>query len=100
MNEEQIRRVQIHETILSHIERERHLFRKGIKVLSLFFIDEVAHYKWYDEAGQAQNGIFAKMFEEEYTDIINHLQPEFYDEEYLKYLDSINVKGRMQDIFL
>lgn len=32
------------------------------------------------------------MFEEEYTDIINHLQPEFYDEEYLKYLDSINVK--------
>ena len=92
MNEEQIRRVQIRETILSHIERERHLFRKGIKVLSLFFIDEVAHYKWYDEAGQAQNGIFAKMFEEEYTDIINHLQPEFYDEEYLKYLDSINVK--------
>ena len=92
MNEEQIRRVQIHETILSHIERERHLFRKGIKVLSLFFIDEVAHYKWYDEAGQAQNGIFAKMFEEEYTNIINHLQLEFYDEEYLKYLDSIDVK--------
>ena len=92
MNEEQICRVQIHETILSHIERERHLFRKGIKVLSLFFIDEVAHYKWYDEAGQAQNGIFAKMFEEEYTNIINHLQLEFYDEEYLKYLDSIDVK--------
>ena len=92
MNEEQIRRVQIRETILSHIERERHLFRKGIKVLSLFFIDEVAHYKWYDEAGQAQNGIFAKMFEEEYTNIINHLQLEFYDEEYLKYLDSIDVK--------
>lgn len=45
VSEEQLRRIQIRETILSHIERERELFYKGIKVLSLFFIDEVAHYK-------------------------------------------------------
>ena len=48
IDEEQIRRIQIHETIVSHIERERQLFHKGIKVLSLFFIDEVANYRQYD----------------------------------------------------
>ena len=42
------------------------LFYKGIKVLSLFFIDEVAKYKQYDEAGHPYNGIYADMFEEEY----------------------------------
>ena len=46
--QEQLRRIQIRETILSHIERERQLFHKGIKVLSLFFIDEVDHYREYD----------------------------------------------------
>ncbi len=65
VSEDQLRRLQIRETILSHIERERQLFYKGIKVLSLFFIDEVAHYKQYDDAGQPMNGIFAQMFEEE-----------------------------------
>lgn len=49
--------LQIRETILSHIERERQLFHKGIKVLSLFFIDEVAKYKQYDEGGNPYNGI-------------------------------------------
>src|SRR5699024_1552690 len=64
VSKEQLRRIQIRETILSHIERERQLFHKGIKVLSLFFIDEVEHYRKYDSAGQQQNGIFAHMFEE------------------------------------
>ena len=89
VNEEQLRRIQIRETILSHIERERQLFHKGIKVLSLFFIDEVAHYKTYNAAGQAENGIFAQIFEEEYASIINHLQTELWDGEYIKYLESI-----------
>lgn len=93
INEEQIRRIQIRETILSHIEKEKQLFKRGIKVLSLFFIDEVAHYKSYDEAGQAQNGIFADMFEEEYNDVVNNLQSELYDdEEYFKYLKNIGVR--------
>ena len=89
VSEEQLRRIQIRETILSHIERERQLFHKGIKVLSLFFIDEVAKYKQYDEAGNPYNGIYADMFEEEYNDVVGHLQLEFGDEDYVKYLDAI-----------
>ncbi|MCD7847195.1 MAG: DEAD/DEAH box helicase family protein [Oscillospiraceae bacterium] len=89
VSEDQIRRLQIRETILSHIERERQLYYKGIKVLSLFFIDEVAHYKQYDEAGQPKNGIFADMFEEEYRDVVESLEPAFGEDEYFRYLDSI-----------
>lgn len=89
VSEDQLRRIQIRETILSHIQRERELFYKGIKVLSLFFIDEVAKYKQYDAAGNPMNGIYADMFEEEYNNIINHLQLEFGEDDYLKYLDSI-----------
>ena len=91
VSEDQFRRIQIRETILSHIERERELFYKGIKVLSLFFIDEVAKYKQYDEAGHPYNGIYADMFEEEYVDIIGNMQREIGDEDYIKYLDAIPV---------
>ena len=90
VSEDQLRRIQIRETILSHIERERQLFHKGIKVLSLFFIDEVAKYKRYDAAGNPYNGIYADMFEEEYEDIIDNMQREFDDEDYIRYLDSIS----------
>lgn len=90
VSEDQLRRIQIRETILSHIERERQLFYKGIKVLSLFFIDEVAKYKQYDQAGYPHNGIYADMFEEEYNDIVGNLQRELDDEDYIRYLDSIS----------
>ena len=89
VSEEHLRRIQIRETILSHIQRERQLFHKGIKVLSLFFIDEVDHYKQYDAAGQPQNGIFADIFEEEYRDIVENLQQETGDRDYMEYLNSI-----------
>lgn len=89
VSEEQLRRIQIRETILSHIERERQLFYKGIKVLSLFFIDEVAHYKKYDKDGQPQNGIFAQMFEEEYQNISDEMQREPGDDAYQRYLAAI-----------
>jgi hypothetical protein len=89
VDEDRLRRIQIRETILSHIQRERQLFYKGIKVLSLFFIDEVEHYRIYDKAGQAQNGIFATMFEEEYRDVISNMQREIGDDEYMKYLAAI-----------
>lgn len=91
VSEDQLRRIQIRETILSHIERERQLFYKGIKVLSLFFIDEVAKYKQYDEAGHPCNGIYADMFAEEYADIVGNMQREIGDEDYIKYLDAIPV---------
>lgn len=90
VSEDQLRRIQIRETILSHIERERQLFHKGIKVLSLFFIDEVAKYKQYDVAGNPYNGIYADMFEEEYEDVVSNMQREFNDEDYIRYLDSIS----------
>ena len=93
IDEEQIRRIQIHETIVSHIERERQLFHKGIKVLSLFFIDEVAKYKQYDESGQAMNGIYADIFEEEYKAVIENYQREFGDDDYIRYLDAITAES-------
>lgn len=89
VSEDQLRRIQIRETILSHIGRERELFYKGIKVLSLFFIDEVAKYKQYDVAGQPMNGSYADMFEEEYRDVVEHLQIGMGEDEYIKYLSEI-----------
>ena len=91
VDEDQMRRIQIRETILSHIQRERQLFYKGIKVLSLFFIDEVVRYREYDETGQPVNGIYATMFEEEYEDIVNNLQLSIGEDDYIKYLQSIMV---------
>lgn len=108
-DEDQLRRIQIRETILSHIERERQLFSKGIKVLSLFFIDEVKNYREYDDAGNQTNGKYADMFEQEYKDVLENMQREIGDEEYWKYLESISAesthagyfsidkKGRMTD---
>jgi len=69
-SEEDIRRIQIRETIMSHLEKERELYKKGIKVLSLFFIDEVAKYKYYDDKGE-QKGVYAKVFEQEYKNAID-----------------------------
>ena len=91
-DEDQVRRIQIRETILSHIQREQQLFRKGIKVLSLFFIDEVENYRKY-ENGQAVKGKYAQMFEEEYEDIVNSLQLSFGNEEYVRYLESISAES-------
>lgn len=109
VSEDQLRRIQIRETILSHIQRERALFYKGIKVLSLFFIDEVAKYKQYDAAGRPVNGEYAEMFEEEYKDVIGNLQVAMGEDDYMKYLSeipaekthagyfSIDKKGKMID---
>ena len=109
VSEDQLRRIQIRETILSHLERERQLFHKGIKVLSLFFIDRVEKYKQYDEAGHPFNGIYADMFEEEYNDIIGSMQLRAGDDDYIRYLEvisahdthagyfSVDKKGKMTD---
>jgi type III restriction enzyme len=93
VSEDQLRRIQIRETILSHIERERQLFSKGVKVLSLFFIDEVAKYKQYDASGNAQGGTYAEIFEEEYKAIVGSMQLALTDTpEYLAYLDGIEAE--------
>lgn len=84
-NELNMQRVQIRETIKSHFEKERQLFKRGIKCLSLFFIDEVAKYKSYDEDGNEVKGVFQKIFEEEYARLMNE-ELNLYDETYNKYL--------------
>ena len=66
-SERDIRRVQIRETIKSHLEKEEALFARGIKCLSLFFIDEVAKYRVYDEDGEESVGEYGRIFEEEYA---------------------------------
>lgn len=70
-NEEAMQRVQIRQTIIAHLTKEKELFNRGIKCLSLFFIDEVSHYRQYDEDGNEVKGKFQKIFEEEYARIIN-----------------------------
>lgn len=91
-NEDCIRRIQIRETILSHLQKERNLFHKGIKCLSLFFIDEVSNYRKYDEQDKPQKGKFAEMFEEEYESCLQNLQAELKDESYLRYLGNISTE--------
>ncbi len=85
-NEDALRRIQISETIYSHLERERELYRKGIKVLSLFFIDHVENYRVYEEGGVTSNGKFADMFEEEYAKAVESLQLRFDEDDYFQYL--------------
>ena len=83
--EETMQRVQIRETIASHFEKERDLFKRGIKTLSLFFIDEVAHYKRYGDDGEVIHGPFWKIFEEEYERILND-NISLFEDDYQKYL--------------
>lgn len=71
VSENDMRRIQIRETILSHFEKEETLFDMGIKTLSLFFIDEVAKYRQYDENGEEVLGEYGKMFEQEYLSVLN-----------------------------
>lgn len=68
---DEYKRLQIRKTIEEHLDKEMRLRPQGIKVLSLFFIDEVANYRWYDEDGNPQKGKFALIFEEEYSRAIS-----------------------------
>ena len=72
MDDLTIKRVQIRKTIEEHLDKELKLNKKGIKVLSLFFIDKVANYRVYDDDGNPLKGEYAKIFEEEYNDVIKN----------------------------
>lgn len=74
------RRIQIRETILSHLQKEKFLFEKGIKVLSLFFIDSVEKYRKYDEMGEEVLGEYAQIFEEEYRNAVNDFLDLFHQD--------------------
>ncbi len=94
VDEDIIRRHQIRETIRTHIQRERQLFAKHIKVLSLFFIDHVDSYRLYD--AEDSRGKFAKMFEEEYLRVLQEMTPQFTDAAYMRYLsDPRNAPDRV-----
>lgn len=89
VSERDQRRVQIRETIESHFEKEEKLFNKGIKCLSLFFIDEVSKYRQYDEDGNELLGEYGVMFEQEYESVLNdHLT--LIDSPYTRYLKGIS----------
>jgi type III restriction enzyme len=89
VDEKHVRRIQIRETIKSHLQKEQVLFNKGIKVLSLFFIDKVSNYRVYDKNNDALKGEYAKIFEEEYQKAL--LEESWFDEEYNKYLKKHDV---------
>ena len=87
IHEDAIRREQIRETIRSHFERERMLFSKGIKVLSLFFIDKVENYRVYGSGNSFSLGRFAEIFEHEYINVLNE-NIDIFSPEYTLYLQS------------
>ncbi|WP_164469456.1 type III restriction-modification system endonuclease [Aliarcobacter cryaerophilus] len=66
IDDDTIKRLQIRKTIQEHLEKEMNLNPKGIKVLSLFFIDRVSNYREYSSDGTVLKGKYAKWFEEEY----------------------------------
>ncbi|WP_298338252.1 DEAD/DEAH box helicase family protein [Ferrimicrobium sp.] len=94
------RRIQIREVIRAHLEKERELYAQGIKVLSLFFIDEVAKYRDYSREDTL--GEYARVFEEEYesllTDFLYHLNLDD-SRRYREYLESIPVTKTHQGYF-
>ena len=99
VSESDIRRIQIRETIKAHLDREKQLFSQGIKVLSLFFIDEVAKYRDYDQPDE--KGEYARIFEEEYQLLKNEYLSELAidNEAYRQYLDGIDAASTHNGYF-
>lgn len=99
-SEEDMRRVQIRETIRSHIEKEEALFARGIKCLSLFFIDEVARYRAYDEDGNELTAGYGKVFEEEYEHCVQEYMDQLpLNEPYRAYLEGISAHDTHKGYF-
>jgi type III restriction enzyme len=97
VNESTLRRIQIREAVATHLEKERALFPLGIKVLSLFFIDEVSKYRRYDD-GIEQPGEYARIFEEEYRDAVRD-QALSIDAPYRQYLSGIGAEATHNGYF-
>lgn len=93
VTENEIRRIQIRTTIQKHLEREQLLYKQGIKVLSLFFIDAVENYRVYETGGNTRKGQWAEIFEEEYQSVLNEVQNLFMDDDYRQYLKGISVES-------
>ncbi|MBR3430557.1 MAG: DEAD/DEAH box helicase family protein [Clostridia bacterium] len=98
VSESDMRRVQIRETIISHMQKEALNYNRGIKTLSLFFIDEVAKYRQYDDEGLEVNGEYGRVFEEEYMSILAEYR-NILDPVYLAYLDKISAHDTHRGYF-
>lgn len=90
VDEAAMRRIQIREAVKAHFQKEMMLFSRGIKVLSLFFIDEVAKYRQYDETGEVA-GEYAQIFEEEYNAYLTDVMT-LEDTPYNRYLKGIQAR--------
>lgn len=88
VTEAALRRIQIREAIKAHFDKEQALFRQGVKVLTLFFIDEVVKYRDYTQADE--KGEYARIFEEEYAQYLNEAL-DLDETPYIKYLKGISV---------
>jgi type III restriction enzyme len=97
VNEAALRRIQIREAVKAHFEKEQALFHQGVKVLSLFFIDEVAKYRRYDENGE-NPGEYAQIFEEEYNQHLNEVMT-LEDTPYNRYLKGIQASRTHEGYF-
>lgn len=84
VDDKAVKRAQIHETIKSHLDKELHYIKQGIKVLSLFFIDEVAKYRDYSR--EDEKGDYQIWFEEEYKKLINQPRYKLLREDYGDYI--------------
>ncbi|WP_336152351.1 type III restriction-modification system endonuclease [Acinetobacter sp. 99] len=92
VDEKIMRTIQIRETIRAHIQKERQLYNQGIKVLSLFFIDEVAKYRQYDEDNNSVDGEYVQVFKEQYQQVLNEvLDLNLENDPYYDYLKAIEV---------
>ena len=92
VDEKIMRTIQIRETIRAHIQKERHLYNQGIKVLSLFFIDEVAKYRQYDEDNNPVDGEYIQIFKEQYQQVLNEIEDlNLENDPYFDYLKAIEV---------
>lgn len=98
VSEKDLRRIQIRETILSHFDKEEELFNKKIKTLSLFFIDEVAKYRQYDDDGQELLGEYGAIFEEEYRSVLND-RLSLFNTPYQQYLQGISTADTHKGYF-
>ncbi|HAV5511012.1 TPA: DEAD/DEAH box helicase [Acinetobacter baumannii] len=100
VDEKIMRTIQIRETIRAHIQKERQLYNQGIKVLSLFFIDEVAKYRQYDEDNNPVDGEYVQIFKEQYQQVLNEvLDLNLENDPYFDYLKAIEVDSTHNGYF-
>jgi len=98
-SEDDIRRIQIRETIKSHLQKESALFFRGIKCLSLFFIDEVAKYRNVTDPDSDESVGYRKVFEEEYEAAVAEFLDGRFEDEYTEYLRGITAHQTNEGYF-